>query len=222
METDPMTYDLIVIGGGSAGLVAAGGAALLGAKVALIEKNLLGGDCLYTGCVPSKTLIKSARFAHQVRHADRFGFQNLEPRFLENSFSSISTRIRNVIEVIEHHDAPEVFEAMGLEVVFGSPTFKNPYEIEVSLSCSGEKRVMKSKRFCISTGSRPVIPPIEGLEQAGFITNEEVFRLTELPKRLIILGAGPIGIEIGQAFVRLGSHVTIVEMADRILAAEDK
>lgn len=214
-------YDLIVIGGGSAGLVAAGGSALLGAKVALIEKNLLGGDCLYTGCVPSKTLIKSAKFAHQAKQAAKFGFEDLEPKFLNDSFASITNRVQNVIKIIEHHDAPEVFEEMGVEVVFGTPRFLNGGEIEVSLKNSAEKRVMKAKRFCISTGSRPFTPPIEGLHETGFITNEEVFHLKELPKRLIVLGAGAIGLELGQSFSRFGSQVTIVEMADRILIKED-
>ena len=216
------TYDLIVIGGGSAGLVAAGGSATLGAKVALIEKKALGGDCLYTGCVPSKTMIKSARFAHQAREAGKYGFQDLEPKFLDDSFASITNRVQNVIEIIEHHDAPEIFEKMGVEVVFGTPKFINPNEIEVSLKSSGEKRVMRAKRFCISTGSRPFTPPIEGLHEAGFITNEEIFHLKELPKRLIVLGAGAIGMELGQAFSRFGSKVTIVESADRILIKEDE
>lgn len=215
-------YDLIVIGGGSAGLVAAGGSALLGAKVALIEKNLLGGDCLYTGCVPSKALIKSARFAKQIKEAKKYGFQELEPKFLDDSFASITNRVQNVIKVIEHHDSPEVFEEMGVEVVFGTPRFLNPNEIEVSLKNSDVKRFIKAKRFCISTGSRPFTPPIEGLHETGFITNEEVFHLKELPKRLIVLGAGAIGLELGQSFSRFGSKVTVVEMADRILIKEDE
>jgi pyruvate/2-oxoglutarate dehydrogenase complex dihydrolipoamide dehydrogenase (E3) component len=206
-------YDLIVIGGGSAGLVAAGGSATLGAKVALIEKNLLGGDCLYTGCVPSKTLIKSAKFAHQAKEAKKYGFQKLEPKFLNDEFASITNRVQNVIEIIEEHDAPEV--------VFGSPRFISKNEIEVSLKNSDEKRVMKAKRFCISTGSRPFVPPIEGLSDAGFITNEEVFHVKELPKRLIVLGGGAIGMELGQSFARFGSKVTVVEMGERILSKED-
>lgn len=214
-------YDLIVIGGGSAGLVAAGGAGVLGARVALIETRALGGDCLYTGCVPSKTLIKSARFAHEARAAKEYGFQDLEPKFLNDSFASITDRVQSVIEIVEHHDAPEVFEKMGVEVVFGSPRFLNPNEIEVSLKDSPEKRVMRAKRFCISTGSRPFMPPIEGLEEVGFITNEEVFHLKELPKRLLVLGGGAIGAEIGQSFARFGSKVTVVEMGERILVKEE-
>ncbi|MGI8811988.1 MAG: dihydrolipoyl dehydrogenase family protein [Pyrinomonadaceae bacterium] len=217
----PEIYDLIVIGGGSAGLVAAGGAATLGARVALIEKNRLGGDCLYTGCVPSKTLIKSAKFAHQTRNANSFGFEALVPRFAGDSFSSITKHVQDVIKVIERHDAPEVFEKMGVEVVFGSPKFVNAEELKVTLNADGETRTMKAKRFCISTGSRPFVPPIKGIKETGYVTNEEVFQLTELPKRLIVLGGGPIGIELGQAFARLGSRVTIVEMGDRILSKED-
>lgn len=214
-------YDLVVIGGGSAGLVAAGGAAALGARVALVEKKALGGDCLYTGCVPSKTLIASARFAHRARQANKYGFQTIEPKFLDDSFSSITKRIQNVIEIIERHDAPEVFEKMGVEVIFGAPEFINPQEIKISLKNSNETRTIKSKRFCISTGSSPQIPPIENLQEIGFLTNENVFQLEELPKKLVILGAGAIGVELGQAFARFGSKVTIVETANRILAKED-
>ena len=215
------TYDLIVIGGGSAGLVAAGGSAILGAKVALIEKSALGGDCLYTGCVPSKTLIKSARFARAARDAEKYGFQTLDPIFLNGSFAAITDRVQKVIKIIEHHDAPEVFEAMGVEVILGSPSFLNPNEIEVALKETGEKRKMKARRFCISTGSRPFVPPIDGLKETGFITNEEIFHLKELPKRLIVLGGGPIGMEMGQSFARFGSKVTVVEKNDRILSKED-
>lgn len=215
------TYDLIVIGGGSAGLVAAGGSAILGARVALIEKNLLGGDCLYTGCVPSKALIKSARFAHQMNHAGRYGFKAVEPTFLEDSFASITGRVQDIVKIIEHHDSPEVFEEMGVEVVFGTPKFLNANEIEIVLKAGGERRVMRAKRFCISTGSHPFVPELAGLSDTGFITNENVFHMTELPKRLIVLGGGAIGVEMGQSFARFGSTVTMVEMGDRILSKED-
>lgn len=216
------TYDFIVIGGGSAGLVAAGGAATLGAKVALVEKNLLGGDCLYTGCVPSKTLIRSARFAADVRQAEKFGFEISDFKFQNDNFASITNRVQRVISTIEEHDSPERFEKMGVEVVFGSPRFINPNEIEILLKSSDEKRVMKARRFCIATGSSPAVPPIEGLREAGFITNESVFHLTELPEKLIVLGGGAIGAELGQSFARFGSKVTMVEMLDRLLVKEDE
>ena len=215
-------YDLIVIGGGSAGLVAAGGAAILGAKVALIEKNKLGGDCLYTGCVPSKSLIRSAKLAADMRNADKFGFQVPDFKFKNDNFASITNRVQNVIKEIEPHDAPEVFEKMGVEVIFGSPQFLNPHEIEVKLKDTSESKKLKAKRFCIATGSSPFTPPIEGLHETGFITNEEVFHLKDLPERLVVLGGGAIGVELGQAFARLGAKVTIVEMADRILAKEEQ
>lgn len=214
------TYDLIVIGGGSAGLVAAGGAGLIGAKVALVEKAKLGGDCLYTGCVPSKTLIRSARMAAEMRNAGKYGFESVEPEFKNGRFASVTERVSDVIGVIAEHDAPEVFEEMGAEVVFGSPEFLNNREIEVALR-GGGKRTMKAKRFCISTGSSPFVPSIEGLRETGFVTNEEVFSIRDLPRRLVVIGGGAIGVELGQSFRRFGSEVLIVEMLDRILPQED-
>jgi pyruvate/2-oxoglutarate dehydrogenase complex dihydrolipoamide dehydrogenase (E3) component len=214
-------YDLIVIGGGSAGLVAAGGSALLGAKVALIEKNKLGGDCLYTGCVPSKTFIRSAKFAADMKRANNLGFETQTAKFLNNDFASITNRVQRIIGVIEHHDSPEVFENMGVEVIFGNAEFISTNKMEIILR-NGEKRILQSKKFCIATGSRPFTPAIEGLHETGFITNEEVFQLKNLPKSLIVLGAGAIGLELGQSFSRLGSDVTIIEMADRILIKEDE
>ncbi|MBA3634312.1 MAG: dihydrolipoyl dehydrogenase [Acidobacteria bacterium] len=214
-------YDLIVIGGGSAGLVAAGGAAILGARVALIEKNKLGGDCLYTGCVPSKSLIRSAKFASDMKRAEEFGFQIPDSRFKNEDFASITNRVQRIIKEIEPHDAPEVFEKMGVEVIFGAPKFLDSNKIELSCKNSNEKRLMQAKRFCIATGSSPFVPPIEGLFDAGFITNEEVFHIKNLPERLIVLGGGAIGVELGQAFQRLGAKVSIIEMADHILSKED-
>jgi len=193
----------------------------LGARVLLVEKNKLGGDCLYTGCVPSKSLIRSARFASDVKRAADFGFSILDFGFKNKSFASITNRVQRVIKQIEPHDAPERFEKMGVEVVFGAPKFINANEIEIKLKDTGEKKTLKAKRFCIATGSSPLVPPVEGLDETGFVTNEEVFHLKELPERLIVLGGGAIGAELGQAFQRLGAKVSIIEMAGRILSKED-
>ena len=214
-------FDLIVIGGGSAGLVVAGGAAQLGARVALIEKKALGGDCLYTGCVPSKTFIRSARFAANVRRANDFGFATILPEFKENSFRALTDRVARVIETVGEHDKPERFEAWGVEVIFATPRFLSPHELELTV-LNGDKQTITAKRFGISTGSRPAVPPVEGLKEAGFITNEEVFHLGKLPEKLIVLGGGPIGLELGQSFARFGSKVTVVEMDSRLLAKEDE
>jgi pyruvate/2-oxoglutarate dehydrogenase complex dihydrolipoamide dehydrogenase (E3) component len=214
-------YDLAVIGGGSAGLVVAGGAAQLGARVALVEKKLLGGDCLYTGCVPSKTFIRSARFAADVRRAGALGFAPSSLEFKDGAFSAITDRVARVIETVGEHDRPERFEAWGVEVIFASPRFLSPHLLELTDS-DGARKTVSAKRFCISTGSRPAVPPIEGLKDAGFITNEEVFHLKKLPETLIVLGGGPIGLELGQSFARFGSEVTIVEMDNRLLPKEDE
>lgn len=215
------SYDLIVIGGGSAGLVVAGGAAQLGARVALVEKKLLGGDCLYTGCVPSKTFIRSARFAADVCRAKDFGFAPTSLEFKDGRFAAITDRVARVIETIGEHDKPERFEAWGVEVIFASPRFLSPKELELTVH-DGTKRTITAKRFCISTGSRPAVPPIEGLKETGFITNEEVFHLKKLPETLIVLGGGPIGLELGQSFARFGSDVTVVEMDKRLVPKEDE
>lgn len=214
-------YDLIVIGGGSAGLVVAGGAAQLGARVALVEKKALGGDCLYTGCVPSKTFIRSARFAADVRRAKDLGFAPTPLEFKDGAFASITDRVARVIEAVGQHDKPERFEAWGVDVIFATPRFLSPHELEVT-DHDGATRTLKAKRFCISTGSRPAVPSIEGLNQAGFLTNESVFQIKKLPQSLIILGGGPIGLELGQSFARFGSKVTVVEMDKRLLSKEDE
>jgi pyruvate/2-oxoglutarate dehydrogenase complex dihydrolipoamide dehydrogenase (E3) component len=217
-------YDLVVIGGGSAGLVAAVGAAELGARVCLVEKRALGGDCLYTGCVPSKTLIRSARFAAEVRRAGDFGFAPLQWQFKESSFASVTDRVQRVIKIIEEHDAPERFRQMGVDIIFGTPRFISPdaLEIEEEKGSEGSRRNLRARRFCIATGSRPSAPAVEGLKETGFITNEEVFHLKKLPRSLVVLGAGPIGLELAQCFARFGSRVTVVEMADRVLPKEDE
>ena len=214
-------YDLVVIGGGSAGLVVAGGAAQLGARVALVEKKLLGGDCLYTGCVPSKTLIRSARFAADVRRAEDFGFAPASLEFNDGQFTSITDRVARVIETVGEHDKPKRFEAWGVEVIFATPRFLSPRELEI-VDPDGAKRTITARRFCISTGSRPAIPPVEGLKEVGFLTNESVFQIKKLPQSLTVLGGGPVGLELGQSFARFGSNVTVVEMDKRLLPKEDE
>jgi pyruvate/2-oxoglutarate dehydrogenase complex dihydrolipoamide dehydrogenase (E3) component len=156
-----------------------------------------------------------------MKNAGKYGFKIQDLKFQNDSFKSITDRVQNVIGVIEEHDRPEVFEEMGAEVIFGTPKFINKNEIEVELR-DGSQRSMKAKRFCISTGSSPSVPPIEGIEETGYITNEEVFEIKDLPERLIVLGGGAIGCEMGQAFARFGSVVTLIEMADRILTVEDE
>lgn len=214
-------YDLVVIGGGSAGLVVAGGAAQLGARVALVEKKALGGDCLYTGCVPSKTFIRSARFASDVHRARNFGFAPMSLEFDGGHFAAITDRVARVIETVGEHDRPERFESWGVQVIFATPRYLSPHRLELSGN-NVPAKVITARRFCISTGSRPAVPPVKGLEQTGFITNEEVFKLKTLPEELIVLGGGPVGLELAQSFARFGSRVTVVEMAKRLLSKEDE
>lgn len=217
-------YDIVVIGGGSAGLVVAVGAAQLGARVALVEKRALGGDCLYTGCVPSKALIASARFAATVGRAADFGFAPVEWRFGDGGFAAVAARVRRVVETVGEHDAPEVFEKQGVEIIFGTPRFRTPHELEVGPHAGrgGAQRVVTARRFCVATGSRPAVPPVEGLAEAGYITNEEVFNLTKLPRTLAVLGGGAVGLELGQSFLRFGSRVVVVETEARLLPREDE
>lgn len=205
-------YDLVVIGGGSGGLVVAAAAALLKAKVALIEKDKLGGDCLWSGCVPSKSFIHAGRVAYQVKHSQRFGIYN---DIKDINFAQAMGHVQKVIATIEHHDSPERFREFGVEVIFGSGQFIDKCTFEVN------ERKLTARGFVIATGSRPAIPPITGLKEAGFITNEKVFSLTERPQSLAIIGSGPIGCELGQAFHRLGTEVTLISSRNQILPKED-
>ena len=205
-------YDIVIIGGGSGGLVVASAAAQLKAKVALVERDRLGGDCLWFGCVPSKSFIHASRVAYEVKNAARFGIHTQPP---EIEFAKAMGHVQQVIKNIEPHDSPERFRGLGVEVIFGEGQFIDEKTFEVN----GQK--LTARAFVVSTGSRPAIPPIEGLKEAEFYTNEQVFSITELPKSLAIIGAGPIGCELGQSFSRLGSEVTIISSRDRILPKED-
>lgn len=206
-------YDIIVIGGGAAGLTVATGSVKLGLKVAMIEKDKLGGDCLYYGCVPSKTLIRSAKVASLIRRAKEFGLSETPLSF---SFEKVIGHVWDVIHRVEEHDDPERFRKMGVDVIFGSPSFISPNEITVN------GRRIKSKKFVISTGSKSLVPPIDGLEESGFLNHVEVFHLKALPASLAVIGAGPIGMEMSQAFARFGSEVSVIERADRVLSIEDE
>jgi len=205
--------DLIVIGGGAGGLVVASVAAQLGLKVTLIEKNdRLGGDCLHTGCVPSKTLIHSARVAALMHRGAEFGLDAVEPQV---DLGRVMDHVRSVVDRIQQHDDPERFRSYGCEVLFGTAEFTSPHRVRVN------GRELEGRRFVIATGSHPFVPPIEGLEAAGYLTTENLFSLRELPRRLLVLGGGPIGVEMAQAFARLGSEVTLVERLPQLLAQED-
>jgi pyruvate/2-oxoglutarate dehydrogenase complex dihydrolipoamide dehydrogenase (E3) component len=205
--------DLIVIGGGPAGLVTASVAAQVGLKVTLIEKSdRLGGDCLHAGCVPSKALIHRAQLVHSARAGVETGLLSGMP---EIDFGRAIDQVQGVIEQIQVHDDPERFRGYGCDVRFGKAVFCGPHEVAVD----GE--VFRGKRFLVATGSRPVVPPIPGLDEAGYDTNETIFGRRILPEHLAVIGGGPIGVELAQAFARFGSKVTIIEMADRLLINED-
>ncbi len=207
-------YNMVVVGAGTAGLVTAAGAAGLGAKVALIERRLLGGDCLNFGCVPSKALIRSARAAGDLLDAHRYGVSPGDG--LRVDFPAIMERMRRLRAQIAPHDSADRFRSLGIDVFIGDARFTGPETIEVG----GQS--LRFARACVATGARPVSPTIPGLAEAGFLTNESVFTLTELPRRLAVLGSGPIGCELAQSFARFGSAVTVIEQAPQILPREDR
>ncbi len=207
-------YDLVAIGAGTAGLVSAAGAAGLGAKVALLERALLGGDCLNVGCVPSKSRLRSAHVATQVRGAGAFGVQG--PDGLVVDFAEVMRRMRKVRAGISPLDSVQRFSAeLGVDVFLGDARFVSGSEIEVN------GQTLRFKKAVIATGARAMVPAVDGLVDAGFLTNETVFNLTELPRRLLVLGGGPIGCELSQAFRRFGAEVTLVEVAPQFLSRED-
>ena len=206
-------YDLVAIGGGTAGLVTAAGAALLGVRPALVESVALGGDCLWTGCVPSKALLSSAKLAHAMRGAESLGLTGASPG---HAFADVMARMRRARGVVAHHDDPQRFRDMGVDVLEGHARFTGPGTVVVD-----GVGTIRSKRIVIATGASAFVPPIPGLEEVGYLTNHDAFDQDVLPGRIVILGGGPIGLEFSQIYARLGARVTVLEMADRILAKED-
>lgn len=206
-------FDLAVVGGGSAGLVAATTANRLGASVVLLEKHKTGGECLHTGCVPSKTLIHTAKVYHEMKHSSKYGLSdwNQPP-----DFSRIMDHVQNVIGSIYNHESPTVLRERGITVLEGSPGF----ESSASLSVNGTR--VKAEKTIICTGSSPLILPIEGLDSVPYLTNESLWAVRTLPQSMLIIGGGPISVEIGQALARFGTRVTIVELLPRILPNEDE
>lgn len=208
-------YDMIVIGGGAAGLTCSTGAGALGAKVLLIEKEKeLGGDCLHYGCVPSKSLIKSAYAYHVLKHSQKYGLPQLEVPAVD--FRQVRDRIKGIIAGIQIHDSPEhLKKKYNVDTKFGQPKFLDNHTIELNA-----ERIT-AKNFVLATGSSGIVPPIEGLKAVPFITNETIFSLDKLPASLLVLGGGPIGLEMAQAFARLGSKVTVIQGAAQLLPKED-
>ena len=213
------TYDLTIIGGGSAGLVLAVAGAKLGKKTALVEKHRIGGDCLWTGCVPSKALLKAAKVANYIRDAEKYGITSTDATPDWQRVMEYVHGTQHVIE--EEHDNPERFREMGVDVIFGNGHFESSDTFVVEDTENDQPRTLKSKRFVISTGSRPVAPSIPGLETCDYLDSETVWELEDFPERLLVVGAGPIGIELGQAFHRLGADVTIAQRSGRLLTKED-
>ena len=212
--TKPKSFDrnLIVIGAGSGGLVSAYIAAAVKAKVTLIEKNKMGGDCLNTGCVPSKALLRSAKFISQVKRAEQYGCKTTEIKF---DFKDIIRRVHDVIKKIEPHDSVERYTKLGVECIQGEARLKDPWTVEVN------GKTLTSKSIVLATGTKPFVPKIPGLDQIDYYTSDSIWDLDELPKQMIVLGGGPIGCELAQCFARFGAQVTQVEMAPRIMLRED-
>ncbi|MBI3966386.1 MAG: FAD-dependent oxidoreductase [Chloroflexi bacterium] len=205
-------YDLVVIGAGSGGLSAAPFAAQLGAKVALVEKDRVGGDCLWTGCVPSKAFIKAAKVAWEMRTADHYGIEAVQPRV---ELGSVMAHVKQVVERVYAFESPRSLEEEGIEVVLSGARFLDAHSIAVG------DRVLRAKVFLVCTGGTAMIPAIPGIETTPYLTYETIFDETELPGRLLVVGAGPIGLELGQAFHRLGAQVTIFQRSARLLSMGD-
>jgi pyruvate/2-oxoglutarate dehydrogenase complex dihydrolipoamide dehydrogenase (E3) component len=213
MKKGEGVYNLVVIGAGTAGLVTAAGTAGLGGRVALIERNKMGGDCLNFGCVPSKALISSARLIQRIRESEKWGLDRQSPQFV---FEKVFDRMRSRRAKIAPNDSQERFESLGVDVFRGEARFVSPHEVEV------DGRKLRAKNFAIATGSRATIPEIKGIDSVPYFTNETIFdELKEKPESMIMLGGGPIGCELGQAFARLGVKIDIVQSGPQLLLPED-
>ena len=219
----PARFDrnLIVIGAGAAGLVSSYIAATVKAKVTLVEASKMGGDCLNYGCVPSKALIKSAKVAHQMRHADRYGLHATVPAF---SFKAVMQRVEDIIAAIEPHDSVERYTGLGVDVVKGRARIVDPWTVEITGN-DGSSQRLTTRSIIIAAGAAPLVPALPGIEASGYLTSDTLWEtfatLDELPRRIVVLGGGPIGSELGQALARLGAEVSLVEMGQRILPRED-
>ncbi|MEM6647698.1 MAG: FAD-dependent oxidoreductase [Bacteroidota bacterium] len=210
-------YDLVVIGGGAAGLTSSGIGATFGAKTLMVERARLGGDCTWYGCIPSKTLLKSAKVAHHMRHASQFGLIDQTPQF---DFKTLMNHVRAIREdVYEEADDPKIYEDMGIDVRFGEARFVDPHT--VSLTSDDESETITGRIFIVAAGASAFVPPIDGIQEVPYLTNESLFELEEQPEHLAIVGGGPIGTEMAQAFVRLGSKVTVIDRGQNILRKDD-
>ncbi|MDC2890250.1 FAD-dependent oxidoreductase [Psychrosphaera algicola] len=221
--TKPKKFDrnMVVIGAGAGGLVTSYIAAAVKAKVTLIEAGEMGGDCLNYGCVPSKAIIKSAKIAEQIRHGEHYGLENSTPQF---SFKKVMARVHKVIADVAPHDSVERYTNLGVEVIKGYGKLIDPWTVEIKLN-DGSKQTLTARTIVIATGARPFVPPLPGIEETGYVTSDTLWtkfaELDEAPKKLVVLGGGPIGCELAQSFARLGSSVTQIEMAERIMIKED-
>ena len=215
MDNPPKNFDtnIIVIGAGSGGLIASLIAAAVKARVTLIERHKMGGDCLNTGCVPSKALIKSAKFLYDLNNSEKYGIKTASAEF---DFADVMERVQDIIRKIEPHDSIERFTGLGVDCITGEAKIIDPWTVEVA----GQS--ITARNIILATGARPFIPPIDGLDQISYYTSDTIWELREQPKRMIVLGGGPIGCEMAQAFSRLGTEVTQVEMAPRIMVREDE
>jgi pyruvate/2-oxoglutarate dehydrogenase complex dihydrolipoamide dehydrogenase (E3) component len=210
-------HNLIVIGAGSAGLIAALIAATVRARVALVEGQRMGGDCLNTGCVPSKSLLRAARAAAEMRNAGRFGIRSVEPQV---DFPAVMERVRRVIASIEPKDSVERYSELGVDCVIGTAELIDGHHVRVRTPEGGE-RILSARSVVLATGAEPLLPPVPGLAEAGPLTSDTVWELEALPERLLVMGGGPIGCELAQAFARLGARVTLIDMESRLLPRED-